>query len=109
MFRIGLLFFKVGADEGLAAANLLALSFLTGGIVPHSACTVVGVVGVVAVGAGNGVVTDGEFLLPVLLVDVRFFALLAGFVVFGFIVGASTSSASDGAVRVNFVAEFPAA
>ena len=65
--------------------------------------------GVVAVGAGDGVVTDSESLLPVFLVDVGFLAFFAGFVVFGFIMGASASSASDGAVRVNFVAEFPAA
>ena len=84
------------------------MSFLAGGIVSHPACTVVSVVGVVAVGAGDGVVADGESLLPVLLVDVRFLALLAGFVVFSFIMGASASLASDGAVRVNFVTEFPA-
>ena len=70
MFHIGLLLLKVGADEGLATADLPALSLLAGGVVPHPACTVVGVVGVIAVGAGDGVVTDGESLLPVFLVDV---------------------------------------
>ena len=70
MSRIGLLLLKVGADEGLASANFPALSFLAGGVVPHFACTVVSVVGVVAVGAGDGVVADGGSLLSVLLVDV---------------------------------------
>ena len=61
----------------MATADLLALLFLTGGVVPHSASAVVGVVGIITVGAGDRVVTDGEPLLPVLLVNVRFFAFLA--------------------------------
>ena len=103
-----MLLFKVGADEGLATANFSALSFLAGSIVSHSACAIVGVVGVIAVRAGDGVVTDGESLLSVLLVDVRFFTFLAGFVVFVFFVGASASVASDRAVGVDLVTEFPA-
>ena len=105
---IGLLLLEVGADEGLAATDLSALSFFACGVVPHPACAVVGIVGVVAVGAGDGVVTDGESFLPILLVDVRSLTLFAGFVVFSFIVGTSALAASDGAVGVNFVAEFPA-
>ena len=63
MLGIDLLLFEEGADEGLAMSNLPVLSFLTGGVVPHPASAVVGVVGVVTVGAGDGMVTGGESLL----------------------------------------------
>ena len=62
----------------------------------------------IAVGTGDGVITDGEAFLSVFLVDIRFFALLAGDMVVSFFVSSSTTAALDRAVGVNFVAELPA-
>ena len=106
---IGLLVFEVGGDEGLAPSDFSALSFFAGSVVAHLTQRIVGVVGSVAVRAGDGMLADSEALLPVFLIHVGLLALLAGLVVVVFWVSSSASSASDRAVGVGFVSEFPTA
>ena len=98
----------VPGDERLAASNLSSLAFLAGSVVPHSAAAVVRVVGLGAVWAGDWVGAGGQAFLPFFLIHVGFLALLARSVVVSFLVITSAPSASDRAVRVNLVSEFPA-
>ena len=65
----------------MAPSNFAALAFFAGSVIAHLARRIVGMVVSVTVGTGDWVIADGEALLPVLLVDVRFLALLAGDVV----------------------------
>ena len=77
-------------------------------MVAHAADSVVGVVVVHAVRAGDGVGADGEAFLPVLVVDVGLGALRALLAVVSFLVVTSTLAAPDLASGVDLVSVFPA-
>ena len=101
--------FCVPGDEQLAASDLPSLTLLAGGVVPHPASAVVRVVGFGAVRAGDRVCTGRQALLSFFLIHVGFLAFLARSVVVSFLVVSTAPSASDRAVQVNLVSEFPAA
>ena len=79
----------------MALANLVSLTLFADCMVSHAADSVIRVVVVPAVSAGDGVGTDGEAFLLVLMVDVGLGVLRTLLAVFGFLVLSSTLAASD--------------